>query len=114
MRYTPFTPVTSRSHGRDALRGTMEMTRSARRPAALRCAALTTDRGAISCQPAAPAEHLRNPEEMAAYLEACFEESGGDAAFIAKALGDRSCQGHVPSCARCRALPVDDDFRRAS
>jgi len=34
------------------------------------------------------AEHLRTPEEMAAYLEACFEEAKGDAAFIAKALGD--------------------------
>ena len=34
------------------------------------------------------AEHLRTPEEMAAYLEACFEEAGSDAAFITKALGD--------------------------
>jgi probable addiction module antidote protein len=34
------------------------------------------------------AEHLRSPEEMAAYLEACLEEADGDAAFIAKALGD--------------------------
>ncbi len=34
------------------------------------------------------AEHLRSPEEMAAYLEACFEEADGDAALIAKALGD--------------------------
>ena len=34
------------------------------------------------------AEHLRTQEEMAAYLEACFEEANGDAAFIAKALGD--------------------------
>ena len=34
------------------------------------------------------AEHLRTPEEMAAYLEACLEETDGDAAFIAKALGD--------------------------
>jgi len=33
-------------------------------------------------------EHLRTPEEMAAYLDACIEESDGDAAFIAKALGD--------------------------
>jgi len=33
-------------------------------------------------------EHLRTPEEMAAYLEACLEEANGDAAFIAKALGD--------------------------
>ena len=34
------------------------------------------------------AEHLRTPEEMAAYFEACLEEADGDAAFIAKALGD--------------------------
>lgn len=34
------------------------------------------------------ADHLRSPEEMAAYLEACIIESDGDAAFIAKALGD--------------------------
>ena len=34
------------------------------------------------------AEHLRTPEEMAAYLEACLDEAKGDAAFIAKALGD--------------------------
>ena len=34
------------------------------------------------------AMHLRTPEEMAAYLEAAIEESDGDAAFIAMALGD--------------------------
>ena len=34
------------------------------------------------------AEHLRTPEEMAAYLEAALEEADCDAAFIAKALGD--------------------------
>ena len=34
------------------------------------------------------AEHLRTPDEMAAYLEASLEEAQGDAAFIAKALGD--------------------------
>lgn len=34
------------------------------------------------------AEHLRTPEEMAAFLEACLEEADGDAAFVAKALGD--------------------------
>ena len=34
------------------------------------------------------AEHLRTPQEMAAYLEACMEEADGDATFIAKALGD--------------------------
>lgn len=34
------------------------------------------------------AERLRTAEEMALYLDACIEESDGDAAFIAKALGD--------------------------
>ena len=34
------------------------------------------------------AEHLRTPEEMVAYLEACLDEADGDATFIAKALGD--------------------------
>ena len=34
------------------------------------------------------AEHLRTPEEMAAYLEASIEEAGGDTAFIVKALCD--------------------------
>ncbi len=34
------------------------------------------------------AEHLRTPEEMAAYLEASIEEANGDATLIAKALGD--------------------------
>ena len=34
------------------------------------------------------AEHLRTPEEMAAYLKACLEEADGDTAFITKALGD--------------------------
>lgn len=34
------------------------------------------------------ADHLRTAEEMAAYLEACLEDSESDAAFIAKALGD--------------------------
>ena len=34
------------------------------------------------------AEHLRTPEDMAAYLEAAIEEAGGDAAFVARALGD--------------------------
>ena len=34
------------------------------------------------------AEHLRTPKEMAAYLEACLEAADGDAAFVAKALGD--------------------------
>ena len=33
------------------------------------------------------AEHLKTEEDMAQYLEACLQEAGDDAAFIAKALG---------------------------
>lgn len=34
------------------------------------------------------AEHLKTEEDMAAYLDACIQEAGDDAAFIAAALGD--------------------------
>ena len=30
------------------------------------------------------AEHLKTEEDMVLYLEACFEEAGDDAAFIAR------------------------------
>ena len=33
-------------------------------------------------------DYLETEEDMTAYLEACFEEAGDDAVFIAKALGD--------------------------
>ncbi|MFN0193436.1 MAG: addiction module antidote protein [Aestuariivirga sp.] len=33
-------------------------------------------------------DYLETEEDMANYLEACFEEAGNDAAFIAAALGD--------------------------
>ena len=33
------------------------------------------------------AEHLSTDEDCRLFLEACFEEAGDDAAFIAKALG---------------------------
>nr|WP_227255247.1 hypothetical protein [Stenotrophomonas sp. MA5] len=43
------------------------------------------------------ATHLRTPEEMAAYLDACIVESNGDSAFTAKTLGDiaRALSGAV-------------------
>jgi probable addiction module antidote protein len=33
-------------------------------------------------------DYLKSDEDMVMYLEACFEEAGDDAAFIAAALGD--------------------------
>ena len=32
------------------------------------------------------AEHLKTEEDMALYLQACLQEAGDDAAFVAKAL----------------------------
>ncbi len=34
------------------------------------------------------AEYLKTDQDIVLYLEACFEEAGEDAAFIAKALGN--------------------------
>ncbi len=34
------------------------------------------------------AQHLKTDKDMAAYLDACLQEAGDDAAFIAKALGN--------------------------
>ncbi len=34
------------------------------------------------------ADYLKSEEDMALYLEACFDEAGDDAAFISAALGD--------------------------
>lgn len=34
------------------------------------------------------AEHLKTEDDIALYLQTCFEEAGDDAAFIAKALGN--------------------------
>ena len=51
------------------------------------------------------ADHLRTPKEMAAYLEACLEEADGDAAFIAKALGDIARAKGMAQVARDAGLP---------
>ncbi len=48
---------------------------------------------------------MRTPEEMAAYLEACFEEADGDAAFIAKALGDIARAKGMAQVAQAAGLP---------
>jgi probable addiction module antidote protein len=50
------------------------------------------------------AEHLRSLEDMAAYLEACIEEADGDAAFIAKALGDIARAQRMTQVARDSSL----------
>lgn len=60
------------------------------------------------------AEHLRTAEEMAAYLEASFEEAEGDAAFIAKALGDIARAKGMSQVARDAGLSRESLYRALS
>ena len=59
-------------------------------------------------------EHLRTPAEMAAYLEACFEEADGDAAFIAKALGDIARAKGMSQVARDAGLSRESLYKALS
>jgi probable addiction module antidote protein len=60
------------------------------------------------------AEHLRTPEEMAAYLEASIEEAKGDAAFIAKALGDIARAKGMAQVARKAGLSRESLYKALS
>jgi probable addiction module antidote protein len=60
------------------------------------------------------AEHLRTPEEMAAYMEACFEEANGDATFIAKALGDIARAKGMTQVARDAGLSRENLYKALS
>ena len=60
------------------------------------------------------AEHLRTPEEMAAYFEACLEEADGDATFIAKALGDIARAKGMTQIARETGLSRESLYKALS
>ena len=60
------------------------------------------------------AEHLRTPEEMVAYLEACLEEADGDATFIAKALGDIARAKGMTQVARDAGLSRESLYKALS
>jgi probable addiction module antidote protein len=60
------------------------------------------------------AEHLRTPEEMAAYLDACFDEPGADSAFIAKALGDIARAKGMAQVARDAGLSRESLYKALS
>lgn len=60
------------------------------------------------------AEHLRTPAEMAAYLEACLQEAEGDAAFIAKALGDIARAKGMAQVARDAGLSRESLYKALS
>lgn len=60
------------------------------------------------------AENLRTPEEMAAYLDACIEESNGDASFVAKAIGDIARAKGMSSIAREAGLSRESLYKALS
>jgi len=60
------------------------------------------------------AEHLRTPEEMAAYLEACLMEADGDAGFVARALGDIARAQGMARVARDAGLSREVLYRALS
>ena len=60
------------------------------------------------------AEHLRTPEEMAAYLDTCLEEANGDASFIAKALGDIARAKGMSQVARDAGLSRESLYKALS
>jgi probable addiction module antidote protein len=60
------------------------------------------------------AEFLETPEEMAAYLEACIQESDRDAAFIARALGDIARAKGMTQVARESGLSWESLYKALS
>lgn len=60
------------------------------------------------------ADYLTTPEDCAAYLDACIEESDGDAAFIAKALGDIARAKGMTSVARETGLSRESLYKALS
>jgi probable addiction module antidote protein len=60
------------------------------------------------------AEQLRTPEEMAAYLDAWFEEAPDDAAGIARALGDIARARGMTQVARDAGLSRESLYKALS
>jgi len=60
------------------------------------------------------AEHLRTPEEMAAYLDAWLEDAPEDAAGIARALGDVARAKGMSQVAKDAGLSRESLYRALS
>jgi len=60
------------------------------------------------------AEQLRTPDEMAAYLDAWFEEAPDDAAGIARALGDIARAKGMSQVARDAGLSRESLYKALS
>jgi len=60
------------------------------------------------------AEYLKTDEDMALYLDACFEEAGDDAALIAKALGNIARARGMTQLARDTGLAREGLYKALS
>jgi probable addiction module antidote protein len=60
------------------------------------------------------ADYLNTDEDMTLYLEACFEEAGDDAAFIAAALGDIARAKGMTDIAAATGLTREGLYRTLS
>jgi probable addiction module antidote protein len=60
------------------------------------------------------AEHLRTPEEMAAYLDAWLDEAPDDVAGIARALGDIARAKGMSQVAKEAGLSRESHYRALS
>jgi probable addiction module antidote protein len=64
--------------------------------------------------PCDTAEYLKTDEDMAQYLEACFEEAGDAAAFIAKSLGNIARARGMTQTARDTGLAREGLYKALS
>lgn len=73
----------------------------------------STDKDKLNAEstPYDVAQHLRTPEEMAAYLDAWLEEAPDDAVSIAKALGDIARAKGMTQVARETGLSRESLYR---
>ena len=76
--------------------------------------AVTKKAKRVKTTPYDVAEHLRSPEEMAAYLEAWFIEAPEDAAGIARALGDVARARGMSQVAKDAGLSRESLYRALS
>ena len=60
------------------------------------------------------AEFLKTPEEMAAYLDACFEEDAGDGVLIRAALNDLARAKGMTQIARDAGLGRESLYKALS
>ncbi|HRN82327.1 MAG TPA: putative addiction module antidote protein [Nitrosomonas europaea] len=60
------------------------------------------------------AEHLKTEEDIALYLDACLEEAGDDATYIAKALGNIARARGMTQLARDTGLGRESLYKALS